>query len=304
MSDDEIDAQIASYRRALVAEADLARGDLDEIEDHLRLLTDELRAGGMPAAIAVAEAARRLGDPREVAREHARVRTPFGGRLSRLRAWSSAALFVPMLWSQGSLVQQFGMTSRFGVELAMALVMLAALVARISWVRPILLGVMASAAINSIAMFAMWPEMSPLWIVGQLGIVAFLAPWRRRELTAPGIGLALAAWTYTSVVPVAGLYVVDGPLGPIATAALLCSALAVIGMIVRARWAAIACSGSALAIGAAIYEVGGMTFWGDGPQEAYVFAHLAAGLVAATISAVVAWRTARSGLGTLAYVLR
>lgn len=304
MSDDEIDAQVASYRRALVAEADLARGDLDEIEDHLRTLTDELRAGGMPAAIAVAEAARRLGDPREVAREHARVRTPFGGRLSRLRAWSAAALFVPILWSQGSLVAQYGVTSRFGFELVMALVMFAALVARISWVRPILLGVMSSAAINSCVMLAMWPDMSPLWLVGQLGIIAFLAPWRRNELTTPALALALAVWTYSATIPISGLYVLDGPTGPVATAALACSTLAVIGMLVRARWGAIACAGAVLALGGAIFELGGVSFVGHRAYEIYIFAHLAVGLVAAAVAGVVTWRTALPGLGTLAYVLR
>ncbi len=41
--DDDDEPTIARYRSELVAEAELARGDLDEIEDHLRSLADELR---------------------------------------------------------------------------------------------------------------------------------------------------------------------------------------------------------------------------------------------------------------------
>ena len=107
-SDDKIDESdrtsdaggedvIATYKRELVAEAELARGDLDEIEDHLRVLATELRDRGMPRIEATIEACRRLGDPRAVAREHARVRSPFGARLSKLRAYSAVALIAPIL---------------------------------------------------------------------------------------------------------------------------------------------------------------------------------------------------------------
>ena len=94
---DEVEQAIEHYRARLAAEAELARGDLAEIEDHLRTLIDALREDGLPAGEAIVEAARRLGDPRQLAREHARVRTPFGAKLSRARAWSACALLLPYL---------------------------------------------------------------------------------------------------------------------------------------------------------------------------------------------------------------
>src|SRR6266567_2391935 len=54
------------------------------LADGRRALVDELQRT-MPAAEALTEAARRLGDPKAIAREHARVRTPFGTKLSRAR---------------------------------------------------------------------------------------------------------------------------------------------------------------------------------------------------------------------------
>ena len=45
----EVDAAIEAYRFELCTEAELATGDLDEIEDHLRELIGELRAAGRGA---------------------------------------------------------------------------------------------------------------------------------------------------------------------------------------------------------------------------------------------------------------
>ena len=66
-----IDEAIEQYRQELVAEASLAKGDLDEIEDHLRALIDELRADqpALGLATAIAQARERLGEPRALARE-------------------------------------------------------------------------------------------------------------------------------------------------------------------------------------------------------------------------------------------
>ncbi|NVB77954.1 MAG: hypothetical protein HOV81_06120, partial [Kofleriaceae bacterium] len=102
----DVDEEIVEYRKRLRAQGELAERDLDELEDHLRELTCELRNAGMSAAEAVTEAARRLGDPRQLAREHARVRSRFGPPLSAGRAWSAAALFVlpNIVWSVSSAI--------------------------------------------------------------------------------------------------------------------------------------------------------------------------------------------------------
>lgn len=97
--DSEIDAAVAAYTAELQAEAELGRAEVGELEDHLRATIGDLREHGLPASHAIAEAARRLGDPRAVARESARVRSPFGAKLSRARAWSIVALMVPLLAS-------------------------------------------------------------------------------------------------------------------------------------------------------------------------------------------------------------
>lgn len=80
-ADRAIDEAVGRYRELLAGEVDIGRAALDEIEDHMRSLVADLRATGMPTANAITEAAERLGDPREVAREHARVRTSFGAKL-------------------------------------------------------------------------------------------------------------------------------------------------------------------------------------------------------------------------------
>src|SRR5450432_659801 len=132
MSED--DQVISQYRNELVAEAEFARGDLDEIEDHLRVLAHELRDTGMPRAQAIDEACRRLGDPRSVAREHARVRSPFGAKLSRARAWSAAALIVGLVVL--TRYQHGDPGPALGIQLKLAIVIALVLAARLSWARP------------------------------------------------------------------------------------------------------------------------------------------------------------------------
>jgi hypothetical protein len=296
----EIEAAIAAYRREIESTAELARGDLDEIEDHLRTLTDELRESGMPAALAVTEAAKRLGDPSALAREHARVRPPFGAKLSPARAWSAAALLAVLLgWFVTHLPSSAGAFSSFHpiLELACGVVLLAAMIARLSWARPILLGGMACYATTWLAYSAVEPTylLSPL-LVAQLGLVAFLAPWRRGELSAPGIALALQVWAYCT-----GVYVFH-PSAPFTIIALIAPVLATIGIILRARWSALFAIASALMIGATAVrwlsiEVSAPYFW----VSQLV---ITSGALAAAISAVVQFRTARSNLGSFEAVLR
>jgi len=76
-----IEDAIAEYRAELLARAELAASDLDELEDHMRAVIDEVLASGAAIGDAIGEARCRLGDPASVAREHARVRSPFGATI-------------------------------------------------------------------------------------------------------------------------------------------------------------------------------------------------------------------------------
>ncbi len=310
--DGEVASAIRGYRDQVVAEAELARGDLDEIEDHLRTLTDELRGTGMPAALAVTEAAHRLGDPRELAREHARVRSAFGAKLSRTRAWSAAMLLAPMLVYFGiSVLPYEGWWSRAGLELGFGAVLLVALVARLSWARPVLLGGMGFFVLPAALWLGVAPGSTPLWLVWQLGIVAFLVPWHRRELTAAGAGMALQVWGYGAAALALGFQVTtnDGSWSAVAPAAQIALGAAIVattGQLLRARWSAVASGVSTFTLLLAMHEMWSLTFRFAHPDlyRVCLLGMIASGAAASAASTLLAWRTARSSLGTLESVLR
>jgi hypothetical protein len=302
---------IARYLRELDT-ADLARSDLDEIEDHLRTLTADLQQSGMPALEAVTEAARRLGDPRGVAREHARVRTAFGTRLSRFRTYSAALFVVPMLaFSIYRVAEHDKLFSHLGAQLALCTIVTLALVLRLAWARPLLVGGLGFYAIQALCWFTQRPEDAP-WVLANVGAFAFVVPWRRHELSSAGWSLALAVWAYgtaTLCMYFQSSATLDGdpllivPAGLLAMAA---GAIATTGGILRARWAAPAALLSAGAIAVALSELWSLRAVVSDPIffGYYIVYALASGVVTALVAAILAWRTARSTLGTLQYVLR
>lgn len=312
MSIKDEDRAIEAYRKQLAAEADLAAGDLDEIEDHLRSLTDDLRERGMPASVAVAEAARRLGDPRTIAREHARVRSAFGPRLSRARAWSAAALMLPLLGSLAyNVIGSDHVWTQYGVELAFGLTLMIALAFRLPWARSVLLGGLAFYFIPSTLVLAVWPGADPKLYVLQTGVLAFLLPWRRGELTVAGIALALQVWAFGAASYALSFRysMPDGETGPIATFAqfaFVAATLATIGTIVRARWSVVGGAVSAITLAIAVVEISELTFLFDHPglMETTILGMLASGVVAALIGSVLSWRSARSTFGSLRGIAR
>jgi hypothetical protein len=305
------DDAITKYREQLTAEADLARGDLDEIEDHLRNLYNELRER-MPHGDAIAEACRRLGDPRQLAREHARVRTPFGARLSRRRAWSAAVLLVPMAVQAVVSARHWGMASPAGIECGLVLFVMAALVGRLTWARPIIVGSLAATLVWNLTVALAMPIEMPhatLFLVSNLGALAFLVPWRRGELTPAAIGLALLAPAYSAAASSLWFYASspDGVvvINPIGFLAALCVVLAGIGFVLRARWGAIPAAIAALSLVGVTNAFWPMD-WRMPGGEAWrmlVLGNFMFGAATAAIAAVVCWRTARSKLGTLRHVL-
>ncbi|HVK86450.1 MAG TPA: hypothetical protein VM513_20165 [Kofleriaceae bacterium] len=314
MSEKDVDEAIEHYRTQLLAEAELGARELDEIEDHLRTLIEDLRATGMPATVAVTEAARRVGDPRAVAREHARVRGAFGAKLSRLRAWSVAALMLPMLTMLAiSGVGYEGVWSRSGLELGFGLVLFTALVARLSWARPVLLGGLAFYIAPSILAAWMWPAYNAIWLlVPIIGAVAFLAPWRRGELTAAGAALALQVWAYAAASYALNYQYTSGegspyvPVAPTAQVALVAAVVATIGGLLRARWSAIAALGSSLTLALAVIELSSLRFVFSDPEvmRASLLTIVASGAITSALASILAWRSARSLLGTLREIAR
>lgn len=316
MKDDVVETAIARYRAELTTEAELAASDLDEIEDHLRTLAGDLRDEGMPAALAVTEAAQRLGDPVVLAREHARVRSPFGAKLSRMRAWSAAIPIAIMLaWSVIPRLQQSG---DFGAllrpDILLGGILLVALVARLSWARGILLGglaygllmmtpwlVTASSRLDDGAHLAIWFALTTSALV-------FLAPWRRGELTVSGVALGLQVWAFQASMTALAwqLTTPDGSsLASTGWIALGAAVIATCGVILRARWSAIASIVSAAALVVAVSDLGTLEIRvpNGGLIYGIVMVSLTAGIAAALLAAVIGWRTARSRFGTLGAVL-
>ena len=299
----EIDDAVAAYRAEVLAEAELARADIAELEDHLRSLIDELRASGLPAGQAITEAAHRLGDPRAIAREHARVRTPFGARLSRARAWSIVALMVPLLASGFANVVE--MSPRNLLELGFGAVLALAMAARLTWSRPILLGGFAFWTAWYVVALLSYDGINPAWLVLHAGLLAFLVPWRRGEITAAGAALALQVCAFGAATFALGFQVTtrDGAwtfVAPAAQIALVAAIVATAGGVLRARWSALASATSAVTLGIALAELMPLRFRiGDELFHVGTLATVATGALAAAAGAVIAWRTARSRLGTL-----
>jgi hypothetical protein len=306
----EIEQAIETYRGELVAEADLARADLREIEDHLRALIDDLRATGMPAGDAIAEAARRLGDPKQVAREHARVRTPFGARLSRVRTWSAVALLAPSLLMMWRAVGNVGLGSSYGVTTLLATLVLVALAARLTWARPIVMATLAHAVIWDAAfVLAVQPTAGNALIgAAAAGALVFVVPWRRGELTGSGWALALLAIAYSGAGLMNAMEMTNargGIMANPATYAWLAIIIASGGVLLRARWAALFTLGASLALGGAVAMSWSLewNFPHAALYHALVTGTALAGIAGSLAATWLAWRNARSALGTLHGVL-
>ena len=305
----EVDDAIARYRAELTQEAALAERDLAELEDHFRSLVDELRAT-QPLAAAIAAARQRLGDPRAVAREHARVRTSFGARLSRARAWSAVALLAPMA-AYGSYLQlTFGGVSLLSVfHAAFSLGVLVALAARATWARAYVLGGLPLSILTLATLLADGPSAgSPVlfaYLAADAAALAFLAPWRRGELGPAGAGLALLPAIYLGAVTLLGLvdirYAPMTPAAALGVPALAGLLLGSVGAVLRARWAAVATATAAVALATATV----LALAGDdgfaGPPYVYrlQLAGVILGALGAAVAAAIQWRTARTAPGTV-----
>lgn len=313
---DEIEKAIEGYRAKLQAEADIGRSDLAEIEDHLRELVTELRETGMPVGAAITEAAHRLGDPRQLAREHARVRSAFGARLSRARAWSAATLVLAQLVLSMIVYHQHHLpvVPMFVVtQLVLPALVAGALAARLTWARALILGMSGYGLVGIALHIALHgdkagldPALIGMFALLQLGTLIFVMPWRRHEITPAGIALVVLYIAYDGAMS-GSSFVWTGPVEDfvIAFIAQIATVLAGAGLVLRARWAALAAALASVALLVSAGQVNDIEFvFADAALvKATLLGSIALGAVAAAVAAVLSWRTARTRLGTLRSIL-
>jgi len=311
MSDDQqIEAAITAYRARLQAEAEIGKSDLAEIEDHLRDLVAELRATGVLTADAITLAAHRLGEPAELAREHARVRSPFGAKLSPIRAVSAAVLVTAQVVLALTLYAPVSVMT----QLVLPAIVIGALALRLTWARALIVGMAGYSLLDHLVWIVLMdrvelgtsPAVLAAFLVMSAGTFAFVAPWRRRELAPAGIALvalypAFAGAMQSFAFELTG----QADLLVLPYLALGATMIAACGLVLRARWGAIAAGVASVALVGAGAQLGDTLFHFDDALliEASILVTIGVGAAAALVTAVLAWRTARSTLGTLKSIL-
>lgn len=327
MSDDDdvdIDDAIADYRAELLASAALDEAEIAELEDHLRELIVELRGTSATTAAVIARARQRLGEPRAVAIECARVRTAFGTRIAPARAWSAGVLLAGLTaWTAWQYLARAGLVSRIGAEIVLGAILIAGLCARRVWPRAVLFGHAISMTLTCIPGLWLWHDPTggvAFSLAAFAGVAVLLAPWRRGELTAAG--WALAAWSIAyagasygvfEAIMHRGLILWFLPTSPITLGpnaigahalipalAMIGVAIAALGTVVRARWSALAgaCTAALLALTLiGVASVGDTGFPTVDAQHGVSLAVIATGLVAAIAATILGWRGSRRGIG-------
>jgi hypothetical protein len=302
---DECERAIESYRRQL-RDAGLDARDTTELCDHLRQLVGEARADAGAradaddaddAGTAVARAVARLGEPHILAAEYARVRPAFGAAIARARAISAALLLLPVIalaawWSVGR-----GVPWLARAEVGLGAILVVALLARFGWARAILLGFSARVALETAAWAAV-ASPSAWWVyfaATYAGVVAFLAPWRRRELSGSGWALGLTACAFPGISLAVSIPAVAG----LGVAVLAAYAIGAAGVLVRARWSALALAVTAALLVPTLAPTARLQ-----TPVAWLFTvGAAASLLALLVAAVMAWRNTR-GAGSLGALAR
>jgi hypothetical protein len=249
-----------------------------------------------------------------VAREHARVRSPFGARLSRARSISAALLMLPLLLN-GYLhtIPTRGVFSTPGIVPILGTVMFIALLARLTWARPLVLGGVGFFALAAIQQQYVDFGDGLLWLVPLVGTTMFVMPWRRNELCRAGYALALQSLAFGAATVAAGMMIVVSStsayrMAPAALIGVIALVIAASGTVLRARWAALASAVGAVALVVSAIQCAPFFFtislhfamieWLP------IAGMLAAAAVAAAVAAFASWRSARTTVGTLQYVLR
>ena len=139
------------------------------------------------------------------------------------------------------------------------------------------------------------PVADPFMWLDKLGLLALVVPWRRKEVSPAAIALALQSWAYGSASW--GEKAIFEQYETNATIALVCAGAACIGTVYRARWSAIASVVSALALFGMMFTELSELVMSQHEFDGYWFDRFAtysSGAIAASVAAIVAWRTTRA----------
>lgn len=213
-----------------------------------------------------------------------------------------------IVWSVSSAIASDFRLSLSWWGLGVHAILAIALASRRTWARAVVLGMVASLVTQ--LMVDMVPLDDQFFMVAELGVLAFVIPWRRNELPSAAITLALqsyaafAAWKMSHPIVVGWDDVLR--LAPVCERIAVVGAVAAcVGTVLRTRWSAIASAVSALALFTAMGDLLVSVDWDTiGPAmrlklQVAMFGGLGAGAIAAAIAAVLGGRTTRSLVGTL-----
>jgi hypothetical protein len=177
---------------------------------------------------------------------------------------------------------------------------------RLGWARPIVIGGIACFATQVIVGYIMSPYGSAFWVVLYAGIVAFVVPWRRHELTASGWALALNVWAFAAAAYALEFGVNGRFVASSAQFALFSSIVATVGIVLRARWAAAMAALSAILLVSSMLQLMPMSVHFPFPAltQVMILGLIMTGAMASAVGATLSLREARSTFGTLRYVLR
>ncbi|HEY4175424.1 MAG TPA: permease prefix domain 1-containing protein [Kofleriaceae bacterium] len=325
-SNREVETAVAAYRDRLRDAGDVSASSLDEIEDHMREIIAELRDSGMPLALAIREAAERMGDPTAIAREHGRVETSFGARLPAWRAWIAAAVIMVAVAALLRTELQLGGDAMSFVKFLPLVICVAGLAKRATWARMLLLAQLVWWFTNGAVMYALGAQMlvSLPWLPCAAVAMALLLPWGRREITLPGTALSFAYLGFEVMsrefmevdrliaMPhqVAAGWFSPGESQPtlitvihhaplithgVLVAGLVASIVGIVAVVVRSRWAAVPLA-FASATTALVFEcylrMGGWHFYSPAIFGVWQNGRIIASATATFVAAVIAWRTA------------
>ena len=303
----EIDAAVIAYRERLREAGTLRDASLDEIEDHLRELIAELRET-LPLAQAVREAAERMGEPADIAREHARVETSFGAPLPPWRAWIAAALTaVPLAYITHAELMNPGDPMML-LKLVPLVIIIGALAARSTAARALLLAQVSCWTLNLIYNALSVPGAGAYRAWYPFAALAFvlIAPWKRREMTVAGWGLFLAfvGFERLSRQYVSAGYILDRTrtygghdfalTHGLLVGGLVAALIAIVMMVLRSRWAAVpALFAGAITLLSFRVQLSSVVHVAQSsmPIVWWFMVHLMLGAFASMAAAYIAWRS-------------
>ena len=188
----ELEGELNAFRAELERES-VAAASIDELVEHLREIVDARVAAGDDVASAIQTARDRLGDPKSLARECARVRSTFGPKPSRSVAW----LLVGLIATFYALVLGINVQIAQNGQFRIAIIIVIALALRSPHAVAFVLGCAASTSLwLARAIVYLWgdwwtnDEARSLILMLALSIAVIVLIAKSTRLTRASLGLA------------------------------------------------------------------------------------------------------------------